>query len=111
MNITQRRDGATLYLSLSGRLDAIGAVTLENEMKQSFKEMADAFKPAKRIEMDFSNTNYISSAGLRVLLVTAKYMKQVAGSLHLTNIPPPVMSVLHMTGLATSPLLTISGKG
>ena len=107
MNITQRRDGTTLHLALSGRLDAIGAITLEKEMKQAFKEMADAFKPAKRIELDFAETDYLSSAGLRVLLSTAKYMKHVSGTTHLLNLSPQVLSTLQLTGLASSPLLTI----
>ena len=69
MTITKNRDADTLTIALEGRLDTTTAPLLEAEVKQGLDGV-------KRLEFDFHALEYISSAGLRVLLATQKTMNR-----------------------------------
>ena len=97
MNITKQKDGSKLTVSLQGRLDTTTAPDLEKEMK-------DALTGVTELTIDCANLDYISSAGLRVLLSLHKTMAK-AGSMKLIHVNEMVMEVFEVTGF--SDILTI----
>ena len=90
MTITKNRDADTLTIALEGRLDTTTAPLLEAEVKQGLDGV-------KRLEIDFHALEYISSAGLRVLLATQKTMNR-QGSMVIRNVNQIVMEVFEITG-------------
>ena len=97
MIINKNTDGEKLTLTISGRLDTNSSPKLEAELRQSVDGI-------KELIFDFSDVEYISSAGLRVLLAAQKVMNR-QGSMKLTNVSPEVMEVFEITGF--SDILTI----
>ena len=90
------KDGKVCY-ALEGRLDTTTAPELENELKQDLDG-------ATGLTMDFSKLDYISSAGLRVLLTAQKTMTK-QGSMKIIHVNEMVMEVFEVTGFAD--ILTI----
>ena len=79
MIITKAKEGSCLVLALSGRLDTTTAPQLEAELKQSLDGVT-------ALVLDFAELAYLSSAGLRVLLVAQKTMnKQGTMEIHRVN--------------------------
>ena len=97
MNITKNMDGNTLNLAVEGRLDTVTAPVLEAELK-------NAMSGAESLVLDFSKLDYISSAGLRVLLTAHKTMS-AKGGMKVKNVNEIVSEVLDVTGF--SDILTI----
>ena len=97
MKITKTLNGITLNIALEGRLDTTTAPELEKELKDSL-DTADA------LTLDFSKLDYISSAGLRVLLSTHKTMVK-KGGMKVVNVNEIVNEVFEVTGF--SDILTI----
>ena len=97
MKITKSMDGTTLNIALEGRLDTTTAPELEQELKNSM-DGADA------LTLDFSKLDYISSAGLRVLLFAHKTMSK-KGGMKVVNVNEIVSEVFDVTGFAD--ILTI----
>lgn len=92
MNINiEKVDNSTIF-KLEGRLDTVTAPELE----QAINNEGDALK---NLVLDFGGINYISSAGLRVLLGAQKKMN-AQGSMELANVNEDVMDILEMTGFA-----------
>ena len=89
MNVTKKMNGSTLEVALEGRLDTMTAPQLE-------EELADLDK-ADSLVLECSNLEYISSAGLRVLLSAYRTMN-MKGGMKLTNINEIVREVLEVTG-------------
>ena len=79
-------------INIAGRIDTITAPTLENEINQVITDTTN-------LVLGFKDVEYVSSAGLRVLLGTQKKMQGI-GSMKLTNVNEEVMDVLEMTGFA-----------
>ena len=98
MNINKTQNGDKITLSLSGRLDTTTAPQLQEVLIPAFDE-------AKHVEMDFAELEYVSSAGLRVLLMGEKTAKAKTGEQTLLNVSPEIMEVFEMTGF--SGVLTI----
>lgn len=98
LNIEEVTKDTTLMLLLKGRMDGLGAGQLERHMKEAFLRMTTNFTPVKLLIFDMAGVTYISSAGLRVLIITAKHMTQQNGELRLQNVTKPVMEVLTMSG-------------
>ena len=96
MTITKKQPAPALEIALDGRLDTMTAPELEAELKASLPA-------ADSLVLDFSGLDYISSAGLRVLLSMQKRV-MTDGSLVFRNVQPDVMDVFEMTGF--SKLLT-----
>ena len=92
MTINKEKNNETLTLKIEGRLDTTTAPVLE----QTIQAEADAVKD---LILDMEKLNYISSAGLRVLLATQKKMNKI-GTLRLINVCDAVMEVFEMTGFA-----------
>ncbi len=97
MNITKTQNGTSLTISMEGRLDT----TTAPELEQALKGGMDA---ANTLTLDFSKLDYISSAGLRVLLSAHKVMSK-KGGMKVTNVNEMVMEVFDVTGFAD--ILTI----
>ena len=97
MTITKELNGADLKIALEGRLDTMTAPELEAEMNQSLGS-------AESLTLDFSKLDYISSAGLRVLLSAHKVMS-AKGGMKVTNVNEIVREVFEVTGFAD--ILTI----
>lgn len=81
-----------VILKIEGRLDTTTAPELE-------KAINDEGDTLKNLVLDFNGVNYISSAGLRVLLTAQKKMN-IQGSMELINVNEDVMDILDMTGFA-----------
>ena len=97
MTIDKHQDGNTLTLALEGRLDTTTSPDLEKELKAGL-DGVDA------LVMDFSKLDYISSAGLRVLLSAHKTMSK-RGGMKVKNVNEMVMEVFEVTGFTD--ILTI----
>ena len=97
MTITKNQNGSELKLALGGRLDTTTAPQLETELKSSLDGV-------KRLELDFAGLEYISSAGLRVLLAAQKTMNK-QGEMVLRNVCDDIMEVFDITGFCD--ILTI----
>ncbi len=97
MTITKASEGEKLTLTLEGRLDTTTTPQLEEELKT-------ALDGIKTLVFDFSKLEYLSSAGLRVLLATQKQMNQ-QGSMLITNVNETIMEVFEVTGFVD--ILTI----
>lgn len=97
MDIQTKKEKDTLYITLEGRFDTTNAPKLEAVLK---KEIGDI----KELVFDFAGIEYISSAGLRVLLAAQKVMNR-QGIMKLRNVGEMVMDVFEVTGF--SEILTI----
>jgi len=97
MNINKTVNGAELVLALEGRLDTTTAPSLETEIKNSITGITS-------LVLDFSALEYISSAGLRVLLSAQKVMNK-QGKMVVKNVNETIMDVFELTGF--SDVLTI----
>ena len=97
MTITRELNGADLKIALEGRLDTMTAPELEAELNQYLGN-------ADSLTLDFGKLDYISSAGLRVLLSAHKAMSP-KGGLKVTNVNEIVREVFEVTGFAD--ILTI----
>ena len=97
MTINAKQNGTTLEIALEGRLDTMTAPELEAELKKSMDG-------AESLVLDFSKLDYISSAGLRVLLFAHKAMSS-KGGMKVKNVNEIVREVLDVTGF--SDILTI----
>jgi len=97
MTIQKNKDGEQLKIALTGRLDTTTAPQLEAELKESITGIKD-------LTLDFSGLEYISSAGLRVLLAAQKIM-QKQGKMKICNVNETIAEVFEITGF--SDVLTI----
>ena len=97
MTITTSREGEKMQIVLEGRLDTTTAPQLEVELKRSISGITELI-------FDVAGLEYISSAGLRVLLAAQKVMNK-QGSLTIRNVNSVVMEVFEITGFVD--ILTI----
>ena len=80
-------------LFVEGRIDSNNSSELEGALKQ----LAERFD---NLTLDFSKLEYISSAGLRALLIGHKLLLKKDGELRVKNVSPLIMEVFEMTGFA-----------
>ena len=97
MEIIKNLDGNKLTIALEGRLDTSTAPNLEAELKSSLDGVAS-------LVLDFNKLEYISSAGLRVVLAAQKTMSK-QGEMKLVGVNDEVMEVFEITGFVD--ILTI----
>lgn len=90
MNINKQENGTELIISLEGRLDTATSPQLEAELRESVDNKS-------ALIFDFAGVEYVSSAGLRVLLSARKIMKE-KGKMKLKNVSETVMEVFEITG-------------
>ena len=93
MEIKKVSDGSALTVKLVGRLDAVTALELDKDLSASLGNVRD-------LTVDLADLEYISSAGLRMLLKTQKRMDK-QGSMKIRNIRDNVREVLDMTGFSS----------
>ena len=93
MDINKVADNGKLKVAISGRLDTTTAPELEKELD---------FTGITSVEFDLADLEYVSSAGLRVILMDQKNMK---GNFVLKNVKPEIMEIFEITGFAD--ILTI----
>lgn len=101
MNINKTIDGTTMRLSLEGRLDTTTAPQMETELGQSLDGIT-------LLELDFDKLEYLSSAGLRVILAAQKTMNK-QGKMVIHHVNETIMEVFEVTGFID--ILTIEGSG
>ncbi len=97
MTIDKKAEGKRLELKVSGRLDTMTAPELENVIKNSLDGVEE-------LVLDFENLEYISSAGLRVVLGARKAMGD-SGSFAVRNLCSDVREIFDITGF--SDIITI----
>lgn len=97
MEIIKNLDGEKLTVGVKGRLDTTTAPDLEAELKE-------AFEGINELVLDFADLEYVSSAGLRVILGAQKTMNK-QGEMKLINVNDEVMNVFEITGFVD--ILTI----
>ncbi|MFN7987817.1 MAG: STAS domain-containing protein [Thermoanaerobaculia bacterium] len=92
MNITDERRGDVLVVRPEGRIDT----NTSDELDRALVGRIDG--GARRLVIDMGGTDYISSAGLRVLLLAAKKLKGVSGQLVLGAMNPSVRQIFELAG-------------
>lgn len=92
MNIVKNLDGDKLTVALEGRLDTTTAPEFEAALKEDLPS-------AQSVVLDFEKLEYISSAGLRVLLTAQKEMGKKGGMV-IKNVCPEILEVFEITGFA-----------
>lgn len=97
MEIRKETNAGTLNMAISGRVDTTTAPALENELK-------DSYDSCESLILDFAQVEYISSAGLRVLLSAQKVMSK-KGGMKLVNVSRDIMEIFKVTGFTD--ILTI----
>lgn len=98
MEIRKNQNGSELTVSLIGRLDTTTAPALESTLKQPLNDIT-------ALTLDFAELEYISSAGLRVLLSAQKQMNK-QGKMTLLHVNENIKEVFDITGF--SDILTIA---
>ena len=97
MTIDKLANGEEMTFVLTGRLDTTTAPALETELKQSLGGVT-------RLVLDFAALEYLSSAGLRVLLAAQKVMNR-QGEMVILNVNETISEIFEVTGF--SDVLTI----
>ena len=92
MEINKTQEGSKLNISLVGRLDTVTSPQLQEVLDSSLDGVTE-------LAFDFAKLDYISSAGLRVLLSTNKKMVK-AGKMIIRNVNDVVQEVFDLTGFA-----------
>ena len=98
MTVNKNLKADALSVTVDGRIDTTTAPELEKEIK-------DSLDGVKSLVLDFEKVEYISSAGLRVLLSTQKIMNK-QGEMKLINVNSDIMEIFEVTGF--SDILTIA---
>ncbi len=97
MEITKERNDSALTLHLSGRLDTLTSPDLEKEIDAELAGVSE-------LTFDLEQLDYVSSAGLRVILKAQKEMNK-QGSMKVCNVNDTVMEIFEVTGFTD--ILTI----
>lgn len=92
LNIEKKKEGSKLKLVLAGRLDTTTAPELEKELKASLDGVDE-------LVFDMASLEYISSAGLRVLLSAQKIMNK-QGTMKVLHVNETIMEIFEVTGFS-----------
>ena len=95
MKLEERKDGSIMVLSVTGRVDGLTAPDLEKRIG------AIVDLGHRNVLIDCENMEYISSAGLRALLIGARKCEQAGGKMALSALQPNPNSVLKESGINT----------
>lgn len=91
MQITEARDNDVITISVEGRVDTNTSPQLQEAILKSFQKV-------NQVVLDFEQCTYVSSAGLRALLIGQKTANSKKGTMKLVHVPDILMSVLQMSG-------------
>ena len=94
MTLKTTKEDGKITIALEGKLSV-------NSSQQLQDALIPAFDEAKEIVLDFAELIYVSSAGLRVLLVGDETAAEKGGSMKLTNVSEDIMEVFDMTGFTS----------
>ncbi len=97
MTVTKKKNGSILLANVEGRVDTVTAPQFESEIKSDLNGVTE-------LVLDFSQLTYISSAGLRVLLLLQKVMNK-QGSMKIVGANETVKEIFDVTGFCD--ILTI----
>ena len=92
MHINEQQDRGVLVIAPAGRIDSTTSDRLEQLL------VARISSGERRFVVDFSAVEYISSAGLRVMLMLAKRLKDARGEVAICALPEPVRQVFSLAG-------------
>lgn len=93
MEIKTSRSNQNLIISLTGRLDTMTSPQLEEEINRSDLDGIET------VTLNLRELEYISSAGLRVVIMLYKNLEKLGGKLRLVNVNDMVMEIFSMTGM------------
>lgn len=93
MEIKTSRSNQNLIISLTGRLDTMTSPQLEEEINHSDLDGIET------VTLNLRELEYISSAGLRVVIMLYKNLEKLGGKLRLVNVNDMVMEIFSMTGM------------
>jgi len=96
MEITERKTGDVVTLSISGRLDTTTAKAFESKI------LAQIDAGDRRFIIDLAQLDYISSAGLRVLVLAGKRLDGGKGKIVLCSLKNPVREVFDIVGFSST---------
>lgn len=91
MTLNETRDGDKVQISIEGRVDNLTSAQLQTAILQ-------AFQKGTEVILDFAKVDYISSAGLRALLLGQKTANSKGGTMKLVNVCENIMQVLVLSG-------------
>ena len=92
MAINIERDGGTVIAKIDGRLDGANAQEFQGDLTGAIEDSDRA------VILDFANLSYISSAGLRVILITAKALRRQDAELAVCSLSDPIREVFEISG-------------
>ena len=95
LEITQEQVDSTTVLHVAGAVDSNTAPELQQALLRAIEA------PDSHVELDLAKVSFLSSAGLRALLMAAKSLQKRGERLRLVNVPLPIQNVLNLTGFAT----------
>ncbi len=98
MQVTEKKGENSLILEVSGQVDTVTAPELQTAILTAFQKTTNVY-------LNLSDVAYMSSAGLRALLIGQKTAASKGGKLIIQNVQEPVMQVFNMSGF--SKVLTI----
>ena len=93
MNISETRSGDVVQIKIDGRVDTTTSPQLQQAILQ-------AFQKGSKLVLDFSDVEYVSSAGLRALLIGQKTANSKGGSMTLVHVADAVLQVFKMSGFS-----------
>ncbi|MBQ6443029.1 MAG: STAS domain-containing protein [Lachnospiraceae bacterium] len=93
LNVTTEVSGETIIISLEGLLDSQTTPQLEAVLEENLGKF-------NSVQFDFANLEYLTSAGLRAILVARQEMDDKNGVMTVKNIPEDIMKIFEMTGFA-----------
>ncbi len=91
MEITKKKEGETLTVSIEGALDIRSAPDLTKALQGELEDVTEVF-------FDMGKTDYTSSAGLRVLLQTFQVLEEKGGRMVLKNVNEAFYDILKLSG-------------
>ena len=94
VSLSERSVGQVTILKPSGRIDSQSSPEFESAL-------TDKLNSIQNVILDFADVPYISSAGLRVVLVVAKRMSRGQGQFALASLKPEILSVFKVSGLTS----------
>ena len=91
MEVKFNKQDSTLTVAISGNIDTVTAPELDTKLQENLSGIKDLI-------LDFAAVDYISSAGLRVILMANQQMEDVDGNMTVKNVNEDVRDVFEMTG-------------
>jgi len=94
MKIETKKNGAELTLIIEGRVDSLTAPVLESELKAQWTDVT-------KLVLDFTAVTFLSSAGIRSVLLAMKHIHEQKGTMSLKSVANNVREIFTMAGLNT----------